>query len=369
MWGNRELLAVKMALQEWRHWLEGAEHQFIVWTDHKNLENLRTAKCLNSRQARWPCCLSGSTFPSPTGQGPRTSSQMPFLAAITGNRSGRHSGPSRTLITGCLCLTLSVPRSWSRPIPPGLPVTRVLVRPWPSCPNAFGGLLWFWMLPHLSPSARSAHRTRLLGKLRRIFSNHCLSLTVPGSLDFITGLPPSEDNSAILTVVDRFSKAAHFIPLPKLPSVKETVQLMVQHVFRIHGLPVDMVSDRGRQFSSWFRKAFCTLIGSSASLSSGFHPQSNIQSERANQDSLVPNLRQPYHLESATGMGCVHPQHPSLLCHGSLALRVFLGISASALPEQEEEVSNPSAQMFIRRCHSTWKRAWAALLKTTSRDS
>jgi hypothetical protein len=35
--GNRELLTVKLALEEWRHWLEGAELPFIVWTDHKNL--------------------------------------------------------------------------------------------------------------------------------------------------------------------------------------------------------------------------------------------------------------------------------------------------------------------------------------------
>ena len=47
--GNRELLAVKLALEEWRHWLEGAEHPFLVWTDHKNLEYIQTAKRLNSR--------------------------------------------------------------------------------------------------------------------------------------------------------------------------------------------------------------------------------------------------------------------------------------------------------------------------------
>lgn len=51
--GDRELLAVKLALQEWRHWLEGAAQPFIVWTDHKNLEYIRSAKRLNSRQARW----------------------------------------------------------------------------------------------------------------------------------------------------------------------------------------------------------------------------------------------------------------------------------------------------------------------------
>lgn len=49
--GNRELLAVK--LEEWRHWLEGAAHPFVVYTDHKNLEYLLTAKRLNPSQARW----------------------------------------------------------------------------------------------------------------------------------------------------------------------------------------------------------------------------------------------------------------------------------------------------------------------------
>lgn len=60
------------------------------------------------------------------------------------------------------------------------------------------------------------------------------------TLDFVTGLPSSSGNTVILTVVDRFSKAAHFIPLPKLPSALETAQIMVNHVFKIHGLPSDL---------------------------------------------------------------------------------------------------------------------------------
>lgn len=51
--GDRELLAIKLALEEWRHWLKGAAQLFIVWTDHKNLEYLRSARHLNSWQARW----------------------------------------------------------------------------------------------------------------------------------------------------------------------------------------------------------------------------------------------------------------------------------------------------------------------------
>ncbi|KAI3376751.1 hypothetical protein L3Q82_000348 [Scortum barcoo] len=60
--GDKELLAVKVALEEWRHWLEGAEQPFIVWTDHKNLEYLKSAKRLNSRQARWALFFSRFRF-------------------------------------------------------------------------------------------------------------------------------------------------------------------------------------------------------------------------------------------------------------------------------------------------------------------
>ena len=55
--GNRELLVVALALQEWRHWLGGAALPFLVWTDHHNLTYLHSAKRLNSRQVRWALFL------------------------------------------------------------------------------------------------------------------------------------------------------------------------------------------------------------------------------------------------------------------------------------------------------------------------
>ncbi|KAK3507065.1 hypothetical protein QTP70_003875 [Hemibagrus guttatus] len=60
--GNRELLAIKAALEEWRHWLEGAHHLFQVLTDHRNLEYLRGAKRLNPRQARWALFFTRFVF-------------------------------------------------------------------------------------------------------------------------------------------------------------------------------------------------------------------------------------------------------------------------------------------------------------------
>ncbi len=59
---NRELLAIKFALEDWRHWLEGAVHPFQVITDHRNLEYLRDAKRLNPRQTRWALFFTRFNF-------------------------------------------------------------------------------------------------------------------------------------------------------------------------------------------------------------------------------------------------------------------------------------------------------------------
>ena len=60
--GDRELLALKLALEEWRHLLEGSTVPFLVWTDHRNLEYLHTAKLLNPRQARWSLFFNRFNF-------------------------------------------------------------------------------------------------------------------------------------------------------------------------------------------------------------------------------------------------------------------------------------------------------------------
>jgi hypothetical protein len=60
--GDWELLAVVKALKAWRHWLEGAKHPFLIWTDHCNLEYIRAARRLNPRQARWAMFFTRFVF-------------------------------------------------------------------------------------------------------------------------------------------------------------------------------------------------------------------------------------------------------------------------------------------------------------------
>uniref|UniRef100_A0A803J5N9 Integrase catalytic domain-containing protein n=1 Tax=Xenopus tropicalis TaxID=8364 RepID=A0A803J5N9_XENTR len=109
-------------------------------------------------------------------------------------------------------------------------------------------------------------------------------------MDFIVELHPSQGKTVIWVVVDRFSKMAHFISLPQLPSAKVLADLFITHIFKFHGFPENIISDRGVQFVSKFWRAFCSLVGTELSFSSAYHPQTNGQTERVNQ-SLEQYLR------------------------------------------------------------------------------
>ena len=93
------------------------------------------------------------------------------------------------------------------------------------------------------------------------------------SVDFLTDLPLSQGSTAILVVLDLFSKSSHLIPLPGLPTVLLTADTLFTHVFRHYGVPEDIVSDRGPQFTSRVWRAFMERLGVSVSLTSGFHPR------------------------------------------------------------------------------------------------
>jgi len=103
------------------------------------------------------------------------------------------------------------------------------------------------------------------------------------SMDFIVGLPESKGYNAILVIVDRFSKMAHFIPTTNEVNASETADLFLNNIYRLHGLPSDIVSDRGTIFTSNFWTSLMKLLNVTINLSSSFHPQSDGQTERVNQ--------------------------------------------------------------------------------------
>lgn len=104
------------------------------------------------------------------------------------------------------------------------------------------------------------------------------------SYDLITGLPDSDGMDAILVVVDRFSKGAHFIPCKEEGTNAERIaELFLQHVWKLHGVPEQTVSDRGPQFNNQFIRRLYELLGINPTFSTAFHPETDGQTERINQ--------------------------------------------------------------------------------------
>ncbi|MDO5305520.1 MAG: RNase H-like domain-containing protein, partial [bacterium] len=102
------------------------------------------------------------------------------------------------------------------------------------------------------------------------------------SMDFIEGLPMSDGKDKILVVVDRLTKYAHFIGVRKTDSAKETAEVFCKNVYKLHGFPKIIVSDRDAKFKGNFWREFCKQIGTSLNMSSAYHPQTDGQTEIIN---------------------------------------------------------------------------------------
>ena len=108
------------------------------------------------------------------------------------------------------------------------------------------------------------------------------------SMDFIVKLPLSASElfedlfDSILVVVDRLTKMAHFIPCKESMNSKQLALLLLKYVFRLHGLPLDIVSDRGSLFTSNFFRELTRLLRIRQKMSTAFHPQTDGQTEKTN---------------------------------------------------------------------------------------
>ncbi|KAJ9531924.1 hypothetical protein QJQ45_003632 [Haematococcus lacustris] len=113
------------------------------------------------------------------------------------------------------------------------------------------------------------------------------------SMDFIGPLPPtSHGYDMIVTVVDKLSKMLHLIPTTATATAPDIAKLFFDHVFKHHGLPEAIVSDRDPKFTSDFWTSLFHLTGTRLLMSSAYHPQTDGQSERANR--TVEDMLRPY---------------------------------------------------------------------------
>jgi hypothetical protein len=101
------------------------------------------------------------------------------------------------------------------------------------------------------------------------------------TMDFVTGFPATlNKNNAIWVIVDRLTKAAHFIPFKLGTPLEKMAQMYIDRIVCLHGVPVRIVSDRDPRFVSQYWQAVHKGLGTKLNFSTAYHPQTDGQSER-----------------------------------------------------------------------------------------
>ncbi|KAL0186347.1 hypothetical protein M9458_018017, partial [Cirrhinus mrigala] len=232
--GNRELLAIKLALEEWRHWLEGANFPFQVITDHKNLQYLRNAKRLCPRQARWSLFFSRFQFSITYRPGPKN------IRADSLSRMHNHPETSETPVNIIPEHIIINPIEWSAPPvvatpeprpPPGCPPGRQFVprtqrialihsthtslgTGHPGANNTLTLLSERFWWPAMARDVRQyvqgCKECAMSKSPRHLPAGKLHPLSVPNrpwshlGVNFMTDLPSSDGNTCILVIIDRF---------------------------------------------------------------------------------------------------------------------------------------------------------------------
>ena len=104
------------------------------------------------------------------------------------------------------------------------------------------------------------------------------------SINFIVELPEPHGYSAVMNVVDSVSKMSHFITTHTMITALRVACLFLAHVWKLHGLPRQVVSDQGPQFIAEFPWELYQLLGVKLAATTTYYPQGDRQTERVNQE-------------------------------------------------------------------------------------
>ena len=337
--GEQELFAVVQAMKEWRCYLEGAPKVTLV-TDHHPLIWLQSQPTLSRKQARWMEYLSRFVYTwkhIPGRKNVADPLSRVVLAAVTTRAHARqalhapsggggeahaqaHAVVNDTPLNRAIKEAYASDEWFSDPLRTAnlththegywLKGDKVVV---PNCKSVKHQIMH---AHHDVPSAGHPGAARTMEKVARhywwpalradveAYVRTCDScqrmksstqspagllqpLPVPSrrwgsvSMDLVTALTPSHrGNDAILVFVCRLSKMVHFAPCKHTVTAQGCADLFMQHVFRLHGVPDTLVSDRDPRWLNDFWTHLCTAWEVRQTPSTSYHPQTDGQTER-----------------------------------------------------------------------------------------
>ena len=298
---EQEFLAIIRAIQEWRHYIDGAPEETIIWTDHNNIIHWTNPAKLSQRMTRWSTTLSAYKIK---------------IKHITGNKNIAADALSRKFIEDkdedepkqaipnkfidkstfsaeelSNELTLEEKQNILRqhhdsPIAghPGIKETLCKV----SEQHSWPGLKQF--VTNYVKGCENCQRFKI--------NRHPLKLPLQGipapqsnqpfaqiAMDLITDLPRSKSFDSILSVVDHgLTKGIILILTTKRVTLEGIATLLMDNLFRRSGIPDKVISDRDPRFIAKSMKAFLQGLGVKQATSTAFHPQTDSTTGRFNQE-------------------------------------------------------------------------------------
>jgi len=188
------------------------------------------------------------------------------------------------------------------------------------------------------------------------------------SVDFITKLPMSKGHNSILVVCDKFLKMSHFVAMTEKTTAEELVKLFKDNVWKLHGLPESVISDRRPQFAAGLTKELNKMLGIETKLSTAYYPETDRQTERTNQE-----------LEQYLRMYVNHRQNnwAEWLAMAEFAFNNKVHAATKMLPFQinygreprmgfdiRKKGKNEKAEEFVREMKERHEEARAALVRS-----
>jgi hypothetical protein len=186
------------------------------------------------------------------------------------------------------------------------------------------------------------------------------------TMDFITDLPKSQGYDSIFTVVDRHSKAIILSPCNKTITAEQTSQLLIDNVWKRTGFPSAIISDRGPQFAAQVTQEFWRKLGIKQRLSTAFHPQTDGESERVNQEieqylRICGNFQQDNWASLLPIIEFAHNARPHRSTHKS-PFEVWYGIQPQFKPPLYLQTRLQSVDERVKYLEHIRKEVTAALL-------